>query len=103
MELALEARPRARAATRPLTGRSAIVTGSTSGIGLGIARALAAEGATIILNGLGDAAAIDRAARDPRIRIVVLTAFALALDAAVGRIERRLLRWQPRGAETARL
>ena len=30
-------------------------------------------------------------------------AYALALDAAVGRIERRLLRWQPRGAETARL
>jgi 3-hydroxybutyrate dehydrogenase len=40
---------------RPLVGRVAIVTGSTSGIGLGIARALAAEGAAIILNGFGDA------------------------------------------------
>ena len=36
-----------------LKGKSAIVTGSTSGIGLGIARALAAEGANVMLNGLG--------------------------------------------------
>ncbi|MGQ9724852.1 MAG: ABC transporter permease [Tepidimonas sp.] len=35
--------------------------------------------------------------------ILVLTAFALVLDALVGRIERRLLRWQPRASETARL
>jgi 3-hydroxybutyrate dehydrogenase len=39
---------------RPLEGRSAIVTGSTSGIGLGIAEALARAGAAIMLNGLGD-------------------------------------------------
>ena len=39
---------------RPLAGRSAIVTGSTSGIGLGIARALAAAGADVMLNGLGN-------------------------------------------------
>jgi 3-hydroxybutyrate dehydrogenase len=39
---------------RSLAGRSAIVTGSTSGIGLGIARALAAEGANVMLNGFGD-------------------------------------------------
>lgn len=37
---------------RFLEGRSALVTGSTSGIGLGIARALAAHGANITLNGL---------------------------------------------------
>ncbi|HEY6828217.1 MAG TPA: 3-hydroxybutyrate dehydrogenase [Gemmatimonadaceae bacterium] len=37
-----------------LRGKSAIVTGSTSGIGLGIARALAAEGANVMLNGFGD-------------------------------------------------
>jgi 3-hydroxybutyrate dehydrogenase len=41
-----------------LEGKSAIVTGSTSGIGLGIARALAAQGANVMLNGFGDAAAI---------------------------------------------
>jgi len=44
---------------RPLTGRTAIITGSTSGIGLGIARALADAGADIIINGLGDPAAIE--------------------------------------------
>lgn len=45
---------------RALEGRVAIVTGSTSGIGQGIARALAAAGAGILLNGFGEAAAIER-------------------------------------------
>ncbi len=44
--------------TRPLSGKTALVTGSTSGIGLGIAHALAAEGANIVFNGFGDAALI---------------------------------------------
>jgi 3-hydroxybutyrate dehydrogenase len=39
---------------RPLEGRVALVTGSTSGIGLGIAEAFAAQGANIVLNGFGD-------------------------------------------------
>ena len=42
-----------------LNGRVAIVTGSTSGIGLGIVHALAADGAAIMLNGFGDAAEIE--------------------------------------------
>ncbi|WP_077148723.1 3-hydroxybutyrate dehydrogenase [Sphingopyxis sp. KK2] len=42
-----------------LQGKTALVTGSTSGIGLGIAKALAAAGANIIINGFGDADAIE--------------------------------------------
>jgi 3-hydroxybutyrate dehydrogenase len=42
-----------------LEGRTAIVTGSTSGIGLGIARAFAAQGARVMLNGLGQADEIE--------------------------------------------
>jgi 3-hydroxybutyrate dehydrogenase len=43
-----------------LKGRSAVVTGSTSGIGLGIAEALAAQGANVLLNGFGDPAEIEK-------------------------------------------
>lgn len=41
--------------SRTLTGKTALITGSTSGIGLGIAHSLAQAGANIILNGFGDA------------------------------------------------
>jgi 3-hydroxybutyrate dehydrogenase len=48
-------------APRPLAGKAAVVTGSTSGIGLGIARRLAAEGAAVLINGLGNVAEIEKA------------------------------------------
>lgn len=44
---------------RPLEGKAAIVTGSTSGIGLGIARALAEAGSAVMLNGFGATAEIE--------------------------------------------
>ena len=43
-----------------LEGKVALVTGSTSGIGLAIARALSAEGAKVMLNGFGDMAEIEK-------------------------------------------
>ena len=43
-----------------LKSRNAVVTGSTSGIGLAIARALAKEGANVMINGFGEAAAIEK-------------------------------------------
>jgi 3-hydroxybutyrate dehydrogenase len=46
--------------TRMLQGKSALITGSTSGIGLAIARALAAQGANVTINGFGDKDAIEK-------------------------------------------
>ena len=43
-----------------LRGKTAVITGSTSGIGLGIARALAREGCNVLLNGLGERTEIER-------------------------------------------
>ncbi|WP_449473472.1 3-hydroxybutyrate dehydrogenase [Sphingobium chungangianum] len=46
--------------TKSLAGKTALITGSTSGIGLAYAKTLAAEGANIIINGFGDSAAIEQ-------------------------------------------
>ena len=61
-----------------IEGKAALVTGSTSGIGLAIAQAFAAEGCRVMLNGLGDRAAIE-ALRDG---IVRKTGVAVAYNAA---------------------
>ena len=58
---------------RPLAGKVSLITGSTSGIGLGIAHALAAAGAEVVLNGFGAASDIDatreRIAREHRVNV----------------------------------
>src|SRR5277367_2342005 len=46
--------------SRPLGGKVSLVTGSTSGIGLGIAQALAAAGSDVVLNGFGPADQIEK-------------------------------------------
>jgi 3-hydroxybutyrate dehydrogenase len=63
---------------RSLRGRSAIVTGSTSGIGLGIARALAGEGVNVMLNGFGEDAAIEALRRDMETEFAISIAYSPA-------------------------
>lgn len=57
-----------------LKGKNALITGSTSGIGQGIAHALAAQGCNIVLNGFGDEAKIeqDRAAMEKKFGVKVI-------------------------------
>ncbi len=61
--------------TSMLSGKTALVTGSTSGIGLGIARSLAQEGANIVFNGFGDAQQIEKLYTDIGHEFGVQTAY----------------------------
>ena len=56
----LSSKSQAGANSQPLAGKVSLVTGSTSGIGLGIARALAQAGSSVLLNGFGVASEIAR-------------------------------------------
>ena len=74
-----------------LQGKVAVVTGSTSGIGLGIAEALAAAGAGVVLNGFGDAAEIEqlraRLATQHGVKVTYSGADMMQADAVTGMIE----------------
>jgi 3-hydroxybutyrate dehydrogenase len=59
-----------------LLGRAAIVTGSTSGIGLGIARAFAAAGMNVMMNGLGDRRAIEETRRSLETEFGIAAAYS---------------------------
>jgi 3-hydroxybutyrate dehydrogenase len=61
-----------------LHAKTALVTGSTSGIGLGIARALAQQGANIMLNGFGDRSAIDALATQISTELEVRVGYSAA-------------------------
>jgi len=58
-------RSQAPAVLRPLAGKVSLVTGSTSGIGLGMARALALAGSDVVLNGFGHAVEISKTKEQP--------------------------------------
>jgi|SRR6185437_9331562 len=61
-----------------LSGKTAVITGSTSGIGLGIAQSLAASGANIVLNGFGDPKTIE----ETRAKLARDTTVGVAYSAA---------------------
>jgi 3-hydroxybutyrate dehydrogenase len=76
MQQALSATDQEVTARPQLKGKAAIVTGSTSGIGLGIARAFASQGMDVMLNGFGEAAEIKRTRGSIEKKFGVKTAFS---------------------------
>jgi 3-hydroxybutyrate dehydrogenase len=80
---------------QPLAGRVAVITGSTSGIGLGIARALVTAGADIVINGLGKPEDIERVLAElerdhPHNRIVYNDANLMKGEEAAGLVEQTI-------------
>jgi 3-hydroxybutyrate dehydrogenase len=80
---------------RPLANKVAVVTGSTSGIGLGIARALAEAGADVVINGLGKPEDIERVLTElehdyPRSRVVYNGANLMKGAEAAGLVEQTI-------------
>jgi 3-hydroxybutyrate dehydrogenase len=80
---------------RPLVGKVAVVTGSTSGIGLGIARALAQAGADVVINGLGKPNDIERTISElerdhPQSRIVYNGANLMEGEEAAALVEQTI-------------
>ena len=80
---------------RPLAGRVAIVTGSTSGIGLGISRSLADAGADVVINGLGKPEDIERVLAEleqdhPQSRFAYNGANLMKGDEAAGLVEQTI-------------
>ena len=75
---------------RDLAGRVAIVTGSSSGLGLGIAKVLSNHGANIVLNGFGDAGEIEKIraglAAETGVKVLYDGADLMKTDAVVGLI-----------------